>query len=217
MEAGRRNRAFALGLGGVAIGMVGLAYASVPLYRLFCQVTGYGGTTQVATEAPESETPVSDRVITVRFNADTAKDLPWRFRPAQRQVTVRIGETALAFYRATNTGGRRLTGTATFNVTPQKAGIYFSKIECFCFTKQTLAPGQEAEMPVSFFIDPDILDDRNLDEVRTITLSYTFFKAPGEEAGPTAPAAGLDTASATGPARPNPAVPGKPPGDSTDG
>lgn len=165
-------------LGVVAV-MVGLVSASVPLYRLFCQVTGYGGTTQRAEAAPDV---VSDRVMTVRFNADVNGDLPWSFYPEQREVTLPIGETALAFYRAENRSGKAVTGTATFNVTPLKAGQYFNKIECFCFTEQTLQPGQSVDMPVSFFVDPAILDDPNLDEVHTITLSYTFFRSADAEA-----------------------------------
>jgi cytochrome c oxidase assembly protein subunit 11 len=165
-------------LGVVAV-MVGLVSASVPLYRLFCQVTGYGGTTQRAEAAPDV---VSDRVMTVRFNADVNGGLPWSFYPEQREVTLPIGETALAFYRAENRSGEAVTGTATFNVTPLKAGQYFNKIECFCFTEQTLQPGQSVDMPVSFFVDPAIIDDPNLDEVHTITLSYTFFRS-ADDAG----------------------------------
>lgn len=159
---------------GVVAGMVGLAFASVPLYRLFCEATGYGGYTQRADTAPGA---VSDRLMTVRFNADVDDRLPWAFYPEQRKVTMPIGESALAFYRAENRSGQAVTGTATFNVTPSKAGQYFAKVECFCFTEQTLEPGQGVDMPVSFFIDPAILDDPNLDEVETITLSYTFFQA----------------------------------------
>jgi cytochrome c oxidase assembly protein subunit 11 len=168
------NGTLAMLLVGIVAGAVGLAFASVPLYRLFCQVTGYGGTTQVAAAAPAE---VGARKITVRFNADTHRDLPWRFVPAQREVTIAVGETALAYYRATNLAGVPVTGTATFNVTPQKAGIYFDKLACFCFEEQTLAPGATVEMPVSFFVDPAIVDDPNLADVSTITLSYTFFRA----------------------------------------
>ncbi|WP_282607545.1 cytochrome c oxidase assembly protein [Pelagibius sp. Alg239-R121] len=170
---GRKNARTALVLGGVVFGMIGLSFATVPLYRLFCQVTGWGGTTQVADVAPAE---VSERVIAVRFNADVNDKLPWRFGPVQREVQVKVGENRLAFYRAKNVGGRAVTGTATFNVTPLKAGQYFSKVACFCFTEQRLEPGQELDMPVSFFVDPAILDDPNLDDVNTITLSYTFFR-----------------------------------------
>jgi cytochrome c oxidase assembly protein subunit 11 len=174
-----RNGRVALVLSGVAAGMAGLSFASVPLYKLFCQVTGYGGTTQ---RAERDAGRVIDRVITVRFNADTARDLPWAFRPVARQIEVRVGETQLAFYSASNRSSETITGTATFNVTPAKAGLYFDKIDCFCFTEQTLKPGESAELPVSFFIDPAIRDDKNLDEVKTITLSYTFFRARAGEA-----------------------------------
>ena len=166
----RRNRLTALAAAGV---VVGAAYAAVPLYQMFCQVTGFGGTTQVAEEAPVA---VGERVITVRFNADTARGMPWRFQPQQRAVTLKVGEQALALYEAVNPTERRIVGTSTFNVTPLKAGPYFNKIECFCFTEQALAPGQSVDMPVSFFVDPEISDDPNLDDVKTITLSYTFFE-----------------------------------------
>ena len=171
----RRNAATGLVLAGVALGMVGMAFAAVPLYSLFCQVTGYGGTSQVAVAAPGA---VEGRMITVQFDASIASGMPWKFKPVQREITVRIGEEHLAFYSAHNPLKRKVMGTATCNVTPQKAGPYFSKIDCFCFTEQVLEPGQTVEMPVSFFVDPDILNDPGLDDVRTITLSYTFFEKP---------------------------------------
>jgi len=155
----------------VVAAMVGGAYASVPLYRIFCQVTGFGGTTNVA-KGPSGK--ISDRVITIRFDA-TVNGVPWAFQPAQRSIRTHVGETTLAFYRAENHGSAPVTGTATFNVTPLKAGQYFSKIECFCFTEQRLAAGESVDMPVSFFVDPAIEKDRNLDDVTTITLSYTFY------------------------------------------
>ena len=175
-----RNAKTGLALSLLVCAMVGLAFASVPLYRLFCQVTGYGGTTQVASEAPES---VSERSVTVRFNADVNPELPWRFAPVQREVTLRVGEPGLAFYRAVNLSDRAVTGTATFNVTPLKAGQYFDKTQCFCFDEQRLEAGQEVDMGVSFFVDPAILEDRNLDDVTTITLSYIFFRSVTDEAG----------------------------------
>ena len=175
---GRRNAITLVALISIVGGMAGLAYASVPLYRWFCQVTGFGGTTQIAEAAPRR---VVDRVITVRFNADVNSTLPWRFKPVQRTVDVKLGEEALAFYTATNLIDETVTGSATFNVTPAKAGAYFSKIACFCFTEQVLAAGQSVDMLVSFFIDPDLGDNRNLDDVTTITLSYTFFRT-GEKA-----------------------------------
>ena len=175
---GRRRVATAFILGVVVCGMVGLAFAAVPLYRLFCQVTGFGGTTQVADAAP-LPAEIGERVVTVRFNADIARDLPWHFKPEQREIAVRVGEMAMAVYTAENRSDRALVGSSTFNVTPVKAGAYFNKIECFCFEEQTLAPGERADFPVSFFVDPEIVADRRLDDVTTITLSYTFF-ARGE-------------------------------------
>ena len=154
--------------------MGALSYASVPLYKLFCQVTGYGGTTQVVQNVSDK---VVDRSITVRFDANVNPALDWRFAPTQKSIKLSLGENALAFYRAENTGSGPLVGTATFNVTPDKAGIYFNKVECFCFQEQLLAPNQVIDMPVSFFIDPDMMNDPNLDDVTTITLSYTFFRA----------------------------------------
>lgn len=176
-----RNLGTGLVLSGLVVAMVGLGFASVPLYRLFCQVTGFGGTTQVAEALPET---VSERVITVRFNADVDPELPWRFQPVERAVRVRVGAPGLAVYRAANLSAQAVTGTATFNVTPLKAGPYFTKVQCFCFDEQRLEPGQSVDMGVSFFIDPAIEDDRNLDEVRTVTLSYTFFRSPDADDAP---------------------------------
>jgi len=194
----RRNGIVALSAVALVVGMVGMSFAAVPLYQLFCRVTGYGGTTQVAAEAPAT---VGSRSITVRFNADTAGGIPWSFRPAQRAVTLRAGEQGLAFYTASNPTSRRVAGTATFNVTPLKAGPYFTKIDCFCFTEQVLAPGESVDMPVAFFVDPAIEDDPNLKEVTTITLSYTFFETDlpaadvADGKGRTAGLAGRDSAS----------------------
>ncbi len=188
----RRNGRVAVVLVGVAAGMVGLSFAAVPLYRLFCQVTGFGGTTQVAA-APSA--PVADRYVTVRFNADVAPDLPWRFEPMQKAVRVRFGEVALARFVAVNLSDRPITGSAVFNVTPFKTGPYFSKVQCFCFDEQTLAPGERAEMPVSFFVDPEMIDDPNVREVKTITLSYTFFRAKDDEAEAPDRVAAASTAS----------------------
>ena len=177
---GRRNRRTMFALLGVVAGMVGLAFASVPLYDLFCRVTGFGGTTGVA-QAPAAA--VGERVITVRFDAGVNSSLPWRFSPAQGPMSVRVGETALAFYRARNAADMATVGTATYNVTPLKAAKYFDKIDCFCFTEQRLEAGETVDMAVSFFVDPAIIEDRNLDEVNTITLSYTFFPLRGTEDG----------------------------------
>ncbi len=172
-----RSRRLAIALGLVCCGMVGLAFASAPLYRLFCQVTGYGGATGIAEAAPGA---TSDYAMTVRFNADTDPALPWRFEPVESRIEVRAGEASLAFYRAVNEGAARV-GSATFNVTPLVAGRYFSKIECFCFEEQYLAPGDSAEFAVSFFIDPAIADDPDAADIRTVTLSYTMFDA-GDDA-----------------------------------
>jgi len=169
-----RNAKISVALTLIVGAMVGLTFASVPLYRMFCQVTGYGGTTQVATAVPEA---VSERRITVRFNADVNPKLPWKFQPIDHAVSLRVGEPGLAFFRAENLSDRPVTGTATFNVTPLKAGQYFDKTQCFCFDEQRLEAGESVEMGVSFFVDPAILDDRNLDDVSTITLSYTFFRS----------------------------------------
>ncbi|MCH9011759.1 MAG: cytochrome c oxidase assembly protein [Proteobacteria bacterium] len=179
----RRNGVTMAALAMVLVAMGGLVYASVPLYRLFCQVTGFGGTTRTA-EAPPAQS--GERIVTVRFNADVSRALPWSFRPAQREISVRVGELGLVYYVARNDSDVPITGNATFNVTPQKAGIYFNKVACFCFTEQRLMPGESVKMGVSFFIDPKIVDDRYQDDVKTITLSYTFFRAPEAEVGVTA-------------------------------
>ena len=179
-----RNASVALLLAGVALGMVGMAFASVPLYRIFCQVTGFGGTTQVATSAPEES---SGRTMKVRFNADVNPTLPWSFQPEQREVTVKLGEQKLVFFRARNLSPQPTNGSATFNVTPLKAGIYFDKTQCFCFDEQHLEPGQEVEMAVSFFVDPAIADDPGLADVTTITLSYTFFRSLDDQGATKAP------------------------------
>ena len=166
------NRSLGISLLAIAIGMVLLTYASVPLYALFCRVTGFGGTTQVATSAPSK---IYDREITIRFNADTDPALPWDFKPDQTEMTVKVGENHLAFYSARNEAKLPLIGTSVYNVTPHKAGVYFNKIQCFCFTEQRIDSGEKASFPVSFFIDPEFMNDPNMRNVQTITLSYTFF------------------------------------------
>lgn len=153
--------------------MVGMAYAAVPLYAMFCQVTGYGGTTQRVTQYSDR---VLDREITVRFDANTA-GVPWEFEPVQREVTIKLGETKQVAYKATNKFSTPTTGRATFNVTPELAGAYFNKVECFCFTNQTLKAGETVDMPIVFYVDPDILDVPELKNIKTITLSYTMFLA----------------------------------------
>lgn len=182
----RRNHRVGLWLAGLVVMMVGLAFASVPLYRLFCQVTGFGGTPMLAAEAPGV---VRDRVFTIRFDANVAPGLDWEFTPEEPTIQVRAGEPFLAYYRATNRGSAPLVGTATYNVTPLKAGKYFRKIECFCFTRQPLAPGQTARLPLQFFVDPAIVDDPNMREVGRITLSYTFFPNREDSLASAAPAA----------------------------
>jgi len=169
----KRNGATVVVLVSVVAGMVGLSFASVPLYRLFCQATGLGGTTQRAATAPAR---AAAELFTIRFDAETAPDLGWDFRPLQSAVTVHPGEQRQIFYRAVNKTKVPVTGSATYNVTPAKAGIYFDKLECFCFSKQHLAAGESADMGVTFFVDPDILTDPNTSDVRTITLSYTMFR-----------------------------------------
>lgn len=173
-----KNARFALILAAAACAMLAMAFAAVPLYRLFCQVTGYGGTTQVAESAPAE---VNDREIVVRFDANVHPGLPWAFQPEVRQVKLKLGEQGLVFYQARNLAKVATAGVATFNVTPDEAGQYFNKVQCFCFNEQRLDPGASVDMGVSFFVDPALLGDRAMDDVRTITLSYTFFAAPDEE------------------------------------
>ena len=173
----RKNRRSATMAALLVAGMIALGFASVPLYRIFCQVTGFGGTTQRADVSPGK---VLDQKITVAFDANVNASLSWNFVPSQHSQTIRIGEQTLAFYKAVNTGHRAVTGAATFNVTPVGAGVYFSKVECFCFTEQTLQPGQSIDMPVSYFVDPDIVNDPDMKSVKTITLSYTFYAVDEE-------------------------------------
>jgi cytochrome c oxidase assembly protein subunit 11 len=172
-----RNLRLAVILAGVVVGMVGMAFAAVPLYALFCQVTGFGGTTQVSEGNPKGTIA---RQMAVRFDANVSGDLAWRVTPA-KPVVNDIGTVATVNYVAQNLSSRTVTGTAIFNVTPDSAGIYFNKMECFCFTEQTLAPGETVEMPVVFFVDPDLAENQELDTIRTITLSYTFYAADTEE------------------------------------
>jgi cytochrome c oxidase assembly protein subunit 11 len=168
----RRHRHVAGVCVGVGLVMLGAAFAAVPLYQLFCQVTGYAGTTQ---RAIVPSNVVVDQMMRVRFDAHVAPGLPWTFEPVQRVVDVKLGENTLAFYRVTNTSDRITKGTATYNVTPDQAGIFFNKVACFCFTEQTLAPGQSIEMPVSFFVDPALATDKDNKTLKHLTLSYTFF------------------------------------------
>lgn len=169
-----KNSSLALNLAAIAAGMLLLAYASAPLYRLFCEMTGYGGTPRKASAAPVT---TLERTITIEFNADTDSNLPWEFKPGQKAIAVKVGAPGLSFYTARNLANSAVTGRAVYNVVPPKAGAYFVKVECFCFQEQTLAAGQKAHMPVSFYIDPAIAADPDMDNIKTITLSYTFFAA----------------------------------------
>jgi cytochrome c oxidase assembly protein subunit 11 len=158
----------------VVVAMVGLAFASVPLYRLFCQVTGFAGTTQRA-DGANAPGGVAGKTISIRFDANAAPTMPWTFRPERHTEKVTIGEREMAFYLAKNLSSEPVTGTATFNVTPEEAGKYFTKIQCFCFTEQTLKPGEEVRMPVVYYVDPKILEDADASRISEITLSYTFY------------------------------------------
>lgn len=168
----RANRAVMIACLAFVVSMVGMAYAAVPLYRAFCQATGYGGTPRRVAAASQD---AIGRKVTVRFDANTASGLPWHFAPTREEVVVRLGETVKAAYRATNRSDRVVRAQATFNVTPAAAGAYFSKVDCFCFSDSTLKPGETAELPIVFFIDAAYADARELKNVRTLTLSYTFF------------------------------------------
>ncbi|KAK1308008.1 hypothetical protein QJS10_CPA09g00257 [Acorus calamus] len=182
----RRSRRILAYLTAVVFAMVGCTYAAVPLYRRFCQATGYGGTVQrresveekIARHARDGTT--TSRELVVQFNADVADGMPWKFTPTQREVRVKPGESALAFYTAENRSSAPITGVSTYNVTPMKAAIYFNKIQCFCFEEQRLLPGEQIDMPVFFYIDPEFETDPKMDGINNIMLSYTFFKV-GEE------------------------------------
>lgn len=203
-QLNRRHRKVGMMAAGGALFMLGLAFAAVPLYRIFCQMTGYAGTTQRAVKASDT---VLDRTVTVRFDATVGPSLPWTFEPVQREVKVKFGETALAFYRATNNSSKPVVGTASFNVTPDQVGVYFNKLECFCFTEQRLEPGESVDMPVSFFVDPAMVRDKDAAHIGQITLSYTFFPVdnpkPRPKTAETAPVA--------------PAAPGLPQGEARKG
>lgn len=177
-EVSRKNARMGLTILAVIIGMAALSYASVPLYDVFCRVTGFGGTTQTAQNLPDQ---ILERTVTVHFNADTDRNLPWDFKPEQRGITVQLGQKGVTAFTAKNKSDKPVTGTAIYNVTPLKAGKYFHKIQCFCFDEQTLAPNQEVSMPVLFYVDPKMNEDPDMDDVKTITLSYSFFKAQTQE------------------------------------
>ena len=173
------KRRTALSMLMIVVGMACLGYASVPLYRIFCQVTGFGGTTQ-RVETARGIRPVPGRTVSIRFDG-TTNNVPWTFRPEQHQTRVTIGKQTLAYFDATNLSAKPVTGQATYNVSPDLAGAYFTKIECFCFTEQTLKAGETVRMPVLFYVDPKILDDPEARRIQEITLSYTFF--PVKQAG----------------------------------
>lgn len=175
----RRNRLLGLGAAAVVLGMVGLAYASVPLYRMFCQATGYGGTVQ---EGGAPAPGATAAMVTIRFNAVVNPGLPWEFAPERRAMPLAVGEEGMAFYRARSTAPGPTTGIATYNVTPEIVGRYFHKTACFCFSEQTLAAGQEAEMPLTFWVDPAMLADPDTRGIRTITVNYTFFRTLADAA-----------------------------------
>lgn len=174
--AARRDKSgiMALALVGVVAGMVGLTFAAVPLYRMFCQVTGFGGVPRVATAAPET---VLDQTIKIRFDTNVDAELPWEFGVEKNTVDLKVGDSELVFFKAQNITDKPVSGTAGFNVVPAIAGRYFSKIECFCFKQQTLAAGESMDMPVSFFVDPKIAEDESTKNIKEITLSYTFYRS----------------------------------------
>ena len=161
---------------GIVLGMIGLAYASVPLYDLFCKVTGFGGT---PIARADNGSDVLDRTISVRFDANVSPSLPWRFAPETSEVKVKLGQTTTVYYKVTNTGDKPSTGIATYNVQPDLAGSYFSKLECFCFTEQTLQPGETLESAVVFYVDPRLAQDADVKDLTSITLSYTYFPSKG--------------------------------------
>ena len=173
----RRDVIIAACCGAFVAMMVGAAYASVPLYNWFCKTTGFGGTTQVAEKAPDH---VLARELTIRFDSNVAPGLPWRFEPEQNEIKVRIGEVATVHYKVINQAAREITAQAGYNVSPPQVGGYFNKINCFCFTQQTMKPGETREMAVVFYVDPEIVKDRDQDDLNTITLSYTFYRQRDE-------------------------------------
>jgi len=170
----RRNRRTLVAMAGIGLAMLALGFASVPLYRIFCQTTGFGGTTQRAA-ADVKLTPVAGRTMSIRFDSNVQPGMPWEFRPEHRTDTVTVAARDMAIFIAKNLSDKPVTGTASFNVTPTQAGAYFTKIQCFCFTQQTLQPGEEVRMPVIYYVDPKILQDPDNKDTQQITLSYTFY------------------------------------------
>ncbi len=174
-DMARRNRRGALMAVCFALAMLGMGYAAVPLYRIFCEATGFGGTTMKVSEATASAIAVTDKQIVVRFDSNVSSALPWRFKPVNPTEKITIGARDMAAFEAENLSSRPVTGTATFNVTPVQAGRYFAKVQCFCFTEQTLQPGEKVRMPVIYYVDPAILTDPDTKDIEEITLSYTFY------------------------------------------
>ena len=172
----QRNKRVGLMALGIAVAMLAMGYAAVPLYRLFCQVTGFGGTPQIVSEAEASAIKATGETISIRFDSNVAPGVPWTFEPEKRTMKVKIGERYLAFYTARNNSDQPVSGQASYNVSPEQTGPFFTKVQCFCFTEQTLQPYEEVRMPVTFYVDPAILTDENAKGVPQITLSYTFFK-----------------------------------------
>lgn len=196
-QRARANRKVGLIGLGAALAMLGMGFAAVPLYRLFCQATGYGGTTQRANEAQAAAVQSAGRAMSIRFDANVERGMPWEFRPLQRTDTVTIGERDMALFYARNTSDKVITGTASFNVEPEQAAAYFNKIQCFCFTEQTLQPGEAVRMPVIYYVDPAILKDKDNKDVEQITLSYTFHVSSVRDPAP-GDAKGLDRGQAGG-------------------
>jgi cytochrome c oxidase assembly protein subunit 11 len=182
----RRDLLIAFCCGGLVAIMIGMSFAAVPLYSWFCRTTGYGGTTQVAKSAPRQ---TSDRTVTVRFDANVAAGLPWRFEPEQRTIDVKLGQVVTVYYSVTNEAARVTAGQAGYNVSPSTVGIYFEKINCFCFTEQTMKPGERRDMAVVFYVDPKLAEDSEQNHVDLITLSYTFYpvRVPDQAAATTSP------------------------------
>lgn len=174
MRGSSQNKKLGWALVGLGVLMLGAAYAAVPLYQLFCQVTGFGGMTKRATALPQT---VSERSVSLSFNADVATDLPWTFKPAANTLPVRLGEAMVTSYKVVNNSNQTLVGTAAYNVQPERVGAYFNKVECFCYTEQVLQPGESRDMTVTLFLDPAMAEDRAMDDVQAVTLSYTFFLA----------------------------------------
>ena len=193
-DLGKRNLRVAVICAIALFGMVGAAYAAVPLYRAFCQLTGFDGTIRKAEAAP---TKVLDRKLLIRFDANV-RDLPWSFKPSQVTQEVKIGATGLAFYKVTNNGKTPITGRASYNVVPEAAGAYFQKLECFCFNDQTIQPGQSVEFPVVYFVDPEFATDFETKGKTEVTLSYTFFPVETQQASASAPASPLGGAAKAG-------------------